>query len=104
MNDLIYRQEVIDAIGDVHPLDYNAIAIRDRIKALPSANQWIPCSERLPQHNIRVLVIDKNNEIDIAELVDYSDINEPDEWWSYEYKVHDPIAWMPLPEPWKGEE
>lgn len=74
------------------------------LDSMPQANQWIPCAVRLPLYNMRVLVVDKYNEIDIAELVDYSDVDEPDEWWTYEYKVHDIIAWMPLPEPWKGEE
>lgn len=37
MDDLISRQDAIDALGYVHPLDYNALAVRNRIKALPSA-------------------------------------------------------------------
>ena len=35
--DLIDRQAAIDALGDIHPLDYNAQAYLDRIKRLPSA-------------------------------------------------------------------
>ena len=37
MDDLISRQAVIDAIGEIHPLDYNAQAIVEKIKKLPSA-------------------------------------------------------------------
>lgn len=37
MDDLISRQAAIEAIGEVHPLDYNGQAILERIKALPSA-------------------------------------------------------------------
>ena len=37
MNDLIDRQAAIDAIGEVHSLDYNGQAMLGRIKALPSA-------------------------------------------------------------------
>lgn len=37
MSDLISRQAAIDAIGEVHPLDYNAQAIKTRIESLPSA-------------------------------------------------------------------
>ena len=41
MSDLISRQAAIDAIGEVHPLDYNRQAILERIKALPSAQpEW----------------------------------------------------------------
>jgi len=48
MSDLISRQAAIDAIGEVHPLDYNRQAILERIKALPSAEKvgkWIIHSE-----------------------------------------------------------
>ena len=37
MKDTIYRQDAIDALGDVHPLDYNARAYKARIEQLPSA-------------------------------------------------------------------
>lgn len=37
MNDLISRQAALDAIGEIHPLDYNAQAIAEKIKGLPSA-------------------------------------------------------------------
>lgn len=43
-SDLIDRQAAIGAVGDVHPLDYNAQAILERIKALPTAEKvgkWI---------------------------------------------------------------
>lgn len=34
--DAVSRREVIDAIGEVHPLDYNAQAIKSKIEKLPS--------------------------------------------------------------------
>lgn len=37
MKDIIYRQDAIDALGDIHPLDYNAKAYKARIEKLPSA-------------------------------------------------------------------
>lgn len=48
MDDLISRQAALDAIGEIHPLDYNAQAIAERIKELPSAQperkkgKWLP--------------------------------------------------------------
>ena len=39
MDDLISRQAAIEAIGEVHPLDYNGQAILERIKALPTAEK-----------------------------------------------------------------
>lgn len=45
MSDLISRA-AIDAIGEVHPLDYNAQAIKSRIERLPSAQpEIIRCKE-----------------------------------------------------------
>ena len=41
MDDLINRRAAIDAIGEVHPLDYNAQAIKSRIERLPSAQPEI---------------------------------------------------------------
>lgn len=38
MSDYIDRQAAIDAVGDVHPLDYNSRAIVERLKNLPSAD------------------------------------------------------------------
>ena len=38
MSDYIDRQAAIDAVGDVHPLDYNSRAIANRLKSLPSAD------------------------------------------------------------------
>lgn len=37
MSDLISRKAAIDALGDIHPLDYNLQAVLEKIKALPSA-------------------------------------------------------------------
>lgn len=34
--DSIRRQDAIDAIGDIHPLDYNAQSIKTKIENLPS--------------------------------------------------------------------
>ena len=46
MDDLISRRAAIDVIGEVHPLDYNAQAIKSRIESLPSAQpEIIRCKE-----------------------------------------------------------
>ena len=75
---------------------------------LPSAQpeqQWIPCSERLPEKNVWVLVtfMMANGEVDI----DIMRINRWDSAWetrdfdmAYRETV---VAWMPLPEPYGGE-
>lgn len=58
MTDYIDRQAAIDALnGEIIVTGKaNAEAVReyinlveDRIKRLPSAERWVPCSERLPE-------------------------------------------------------
>ena len=36
--DLISREEAIKALGDIHPLDYNARAYKSKIETIPSAD------------------------------------------------------------------
>lgn len=63
------------------------------IRNLPSANQWIPCSERMPEEDGRYLCTYS----DFGICVDFG-LYTDGQW------IIEPIAWMPLPQPWKGEE
>lgn len=73
------------------------------IKNLPSAQQWIPCSEGLPKKDGRYQVtrydyVTKTESIDILWY-------EKNLWWNRRFTGDYAVtAWMPLPEPWKGEE
>lgn len=60
--------------------------------------QWIPCSERLPENNTDVIVCF------------YSGTVTEMRYWGngifqgiYEHTAKTIVAWMPLPEPYKGE-
>lgn len=73
------------------------------IDEAPTVNEWIPCSERLPDKEELVLVTD-NDSIEFGKLICglFGDL-----WliwvgdcWTEAMKV---TAWMPLPEPYKGE-
>ena len=64
---------------------------------------WIPCSERLPELDDEVLVTDDNGELRHCIFCTLG------ETWcgfiTYEEGMRIiATAWMPLPEPWKGEE
>lgn len=124
--DLISRQDAIDAVeeietrrlkGELDNLTY-APTIK-MLQSLPSANQWIPCSERLPEEDTEVLISYRykdgegdtsNVDIDITsygqmyfggnQVGNYKHWRAPFEYFESNYEV---IAWMPLPEPWKGE-
>lgn len=72
------------------------------IKSQPPADQWIPVSERLPDKEWGYIVTCNNYESDFCIYVPgkgfgmYSD----GKWHSADDEV---TAWMPLPEPYKGE-
>ena len=106
MDDLISRQAAIDALGDSvenwTDSDYELgqlnqwKADRKAIIYLPSAQpQWIPVTERLPEYGTEVVTINKDDEYEINHVID-----EEDGEWFFDGAV----AWMPLPDPWKGEQ
>ena len=99
-------------------------AFQMAIEAL-EAQRWIPCSERLPEYDTDVLISYryKTGEGDQShvriDITSYGKMyfggnsvynqmgksithwREPFAYFADNYEV---IAWMPLPEPWKGDE
>ena len=107
MNDLISRQAAIDSVCENCEYFKNEDVIQS-IKEIPSAQQWIPCSERLPENGRQVLVFARSVHFALAK---YDEMREADgkykkQWvtfdaWKPFYTIKDVIAWMPLPEPYK---
>ena len=110
MSDLISRQAAIDALCEDYCYGHHDCKRYPKcenlraIQKLPSAQPWIPCSERLPEHDgekyLVTLYSDRINVVSVR--ISYCYMNR-DGYWSdvpVGYKV---TAWMPLPEPWKGE-
>lgn len=120
MGDLISRQNAIRWVKtECNPygkpsLDYESgVKVINHLENMRSEQQWIPCSERLPEPWTSVLVTYIYNGKRFVEESQYT--GQDDErgnplFSSYadEYKVSNAyfqkIAWMPLPEPYKGEE
>ena len=97
MDDLIRRQDAIDAF-------FNATSDGDKaefcvavVKNIPSAQQWIPCSERLPYSQEDVLC-DEDGHVILGFYTD-EEIGWHD---THSYRIY-PTAWMPLPEPFKNK-
>ena len=105
MDDLISRTETIKAVSKTWINGTSlckADEAIDEINKLPSAQQWIPVTERLPATKKDVLIQFYSNQ-----AVGYVD---DDEWyiksgggWFTDLFPDDehPLAWMPLPAPYK---
>ena len=117
MNRLIKRGAVLDIVCD--NCDHASIAACEicktveKILDLPSAEpSWIPCSERLPEPNRHdALNVDvyylAQTEFGDMIVASYNESHEGTKWWEqmYSYRIFDDeiVAWMPLPEKYKGE-
>ena len=102
MDDLIRKQDAIDTIikkpawhGSEGSF-YHADDIRDAINNLPSAQQWIPCDKRLPDDGTYLCCE--------REGFCYVDSFKDGNWLLNDITNAKCIAWMPLPEPYKGGE
>ena len=116
MSDLISRKETICYIRENLPLGtfmHRGIKqadiacwdvcnmIADRVPSAESEEKWIPVTEALPEEG-RYLVtrydyVTKSSFIDILWF-------EKNTWWNRQITGNfSVLAWMPLPEPWRGE-
>ena len=93
---------IVEALPSLYPLQkFEEDAVHAVIDALP---HWIPVTERLPNRDELVLVTYKTTSK--IHLCKYIDDGSENSWWSY---IDDCcawnnviLAWMPLPEPYKG--
>lgn len=101
--DLISRQAAIDEL--YHVDEYNERSVKV-IRNLPSAQQWIPVAERLPENDDWQIVTIKDESADAPYI--YSDfgwyLDAANCWIVDADQRRDIVAWMPLPKPWKGGE
>ena len=115
MSDLIRRKEAIDALAKADAkkgwktLKFSEMA--QSINDIPSAQHWIPCSERLPEDRELVLICADDGEESLAyrELEEWTD--DCYRWFSdccslgmdISWSEEAIVAWMPLPEPYKED-
>ena len=118
-NDAIFRQAAIEALARMMPHSYTPdgshladegifraqeifVDCIEALEILPSAQpepHWIPCSERLPEVGHVVLWCNQYGSVFASEIVF---ANEHSWYIGNRHRGGDPIAWMPLPEPYKG--
>ena len=115
MSDYIDRQTIINLLtsrvetlrGTYGDLGGAASGVRKLIQTLPSAEpeqKWIPVSERLPEdeNEVIVTVCDKSRCVPdyYSAIGIYSThLN----CWIIDMVSENVIAWMPLPEPYRGD-
>lgn len=112
LDDTISRQAALGALGE-RPVvwsdndDYTLGARNqydmDRLalETVPSAQQWIPTSERLPDKSGLYLVTEKTA-YGVNLCSRYWNLRQDRSFWSG-WGGDKVLAWRPLPEPWKGE-
>jgi len=97
MDDLISRQNLIVDLT-VTAEETKQMKVEDLKKVInvinnqPSAQQWIPCSERLPDQNGKYLVVGRQKAINIIKF-------DGGRW----YGKWGVVAWMPMPSPYREE-
>ena len=94
MADPVDRRAVLHIIGNAFDdsaafksADY--VRIRRQIEALPTAGRWVPCSERLPEENVYVLVW--CGEVKIARII--CGISKEQRAKMQEEAIDDPVSW-----------
>jgi len=117
MSDTISRKAAYEVLTEYyhHKTELQHKALWDALSKVPSAQpepQWIPCDERLPEDSQFVLMtirrIGKRYSHEPFISVGYISWNQS-VWWCVhdgDCKSHDVRvdAWMPLPEPYKGDD
>ena len=109
MSNLIRRDKAIDYfVTNIGIVDADGYAVDDydervkiwteRFSGIPSAEperKWIPVTEALPQNYQQTICIDSRGKMMIGTYGEYG--------WTFPCYMNEPVAWMPLPEVWRGE-
>lgn len=120
MDDLISRQAVMKEFSDFvrssnnsdfakTPTWNDAVSL---VGSMPSAQQWIPCGERLPIPNgvlatehVYYLVQNEYGDMMVATFIQFhGGARVWQQMYQYGAIMEDIVAWRPLPEQWRGEE
>ena len=107
MSDPIERQAAMNVVKRLMGDSELSRTVQTGLHILPSAHSpnWIPLSEKFPQEDEDVLLqFPSNQGVGYYEDGDWM-INTGDGIYSIiGYNEEKPIAWMPLPQPYEGED
>lgn len=80
--------------------------LKEQLSSAQLEQRWIQCSERLPNSQTEVIVSCRDDSADTIYRYTASGwITTNGEYWIVDNEINPyVVAWMPLPEPWKGEQ
>lgn len=93
---------------------YDTTDLKEMLDNEPTANQWIPCSERLPKipdscikegfHRVEVIATIKDSDVPVQLVwfdIENNEFYDDWDWFASRFKKEDILAWQPLPQPFK---
>lgn len=100
IEDILQHENVLASANHVYKSGYRdrQYEIIDTIKRQPKLGEWIPVSERLPETDDKVMCCTETKKGNKNIVIGYY----MDGAWRCGMNSN-VIAWMPLPEPYKGE-
>ena len=76
--------------------------IRKTVEEVKNRGQWIPVTEALPEKKEMVLITNNKGHVRCGQY--QRTFDDKNNWWWWKHNtLEEVLAWMPLPEPWKGE-
>lgn len=115
-NDCIKRSDVMEAVSvscrtclarNIEDCKKcSVLKLRELINVIPSVDRptWIPCSERLPDEDTEVLVVDYNEAMQVCSVTSYKGMPVWEDVYGYWHGIEVFDAWRPLPESYKRSE
>lgn len=110
-DDVINRQAALEHVVhmDLFGKDYPVVPVAV-LKKLPPAQQWIPCSEEMPEPNRSVLVQLSDDFVDPIQIMTLNISKCEGDFFYFwrtqemgiNFDMDDVVAWQPIPEPWEG--
>lgn len=107
MDDLISRQQAIDALYNVDEYNSRSVTAIKNLPSIQSEQRWIPVTERLPEKRGFYLVTEKEYRIGdknhLGKFKTKVNFVEFEKKWN-RANFFEITAWMPLPKPYHRSE
>ena len=89
-------------ISQKHKMELLGMITAIEMKHDELVRNWTPVTEALPEKKEIVLITNKKGHVRCGQYQGTYDDNCY-RWWWKNNTLEEVLAWMPLPEPWKGE-